>query len=142
MTSAAAGLALYGELITEPYAPASRIATRASAANGGNKRLRAKVSPDFAHGPHDIGRRGGGEGVDGGDRNDAVPGIVQRRADQIVHGGIQYHESATLRLLHQNNGSEQQTRRPDQPAARLDHHANVQIVQGAAYRANQSLGVR
>ena len=62
-------------------------------ASGGSRRLRANVSPTFADRPHDVRGRHGRDRVDGGDRDDAVPGVVHRRANQVVHGGVQDRRS-------------------------------------------------
>ena len=45
-------------------------------------------------------------------------------------------------LLRQDDRRQQHARRPDQPAARLQHDADIQVVQRAADRAGECRGQR
>ena len=70
-------------------------------------------------------------------RHDLVIGIVKRRPQQVVHGGIDHDELLAVIPLAIDDASEQHSGRPDDGAARLQQQMNARALQ----RRQQRLGV-
>ena len=67
-----------------------------------------------------------------GDRHDVVPGLVHRRADQVVHAGVEDQEVAALALLDVDDAGEQHAGvAGDQPPG-LDLDLAAEVADGAA----------
>ena len=75
-----------------------------------------------------------------GNRDDAVPRVVHRRAHQVVHRGIQHDEPLPRSLFRQNNRCEQHARRPHQPTSRFQRDPDIQVVERRLDRAGQQFG--
>ena len=69
------------------------------------------------------------------DRQDAVPSLVKRRPDEIVHSRIGDHESLSTIALDVENPGQQGAGLGDQEAARLNQQTNLQTLQGTVDRS-------
>src|SRR5439155_16806974 len=56
----------------------------------------------------------------GADRPDAVEGVVQRRPDQVVHGGVLDNEVLAARLLGEDDAADEYAGVADDKAPRLE----------------------
>jgi hypothetical protein len=104
-----------------------------------NRRERA-VAPQrircFAHRPHDIGAdRLARPRRDGFDR---MPGVVQRRPEQVRHSRVHHDEPAAVGPAFQiDNGRHEHARGAGDPAAGLEQHGQI----GATHRVHHDCGI-
>ena len=60
-----------------------------------------------------------------------MPGVVERRPHQVVHGGVDDGPAALAGLLDRDHAGEQHAGRRHQPAAGLDHHGHAEALADA-----------
>ena len=80
----------------------------------------------------------GADGVHGGDRHDAVPGVVHRRPDQVVHRRVEHDEAAAL--VPASPAPPRRAARPAGPTSQRPGSTatpDIQVVERAADRAGQ-----
>ena len=75
-------------------------------------------------------------------RNNLVICAVERGADQVVHGGVDYQESLAVIALAVDHRGQQDSGGPDDGAAGLEQQANVETTQrrGQRLRIRSDLG--
>ena len=74
-------------------------------------------------------------------RNDLVPGVVERRADEIVHAGVDDDEGLGLALLHIEDARHEHARIADDQPARLEHELAAQRAHVTAHDLGVALGM-
>ena len=110
------------DAIANPYAPASRIASRSPSSARGQFGVPQKAVGGLADRTDDVGDDGpviwNGIHI-----FDFMRGLVQRRPQEVVHPGVGDHERLAALLLDVEHARQQHARRAGDGAARLDQGA-------------------
>ncbi len=86
--------------------------------------------PGLAHGPHDVPVEEAVTGSGGAHGLDPVDGVIERRAYQVVHGGIDDGEPPHPGFLSVDHARHKHTCRSRDIAARLEYQFAVQRPDG------------